>query len=208
MFLVGLECLFPTDHQRAIIYRNFPMTNPPEIETARLKLRVFDVAGDLDPIAAALANPEVVQFLPGGQPKTRDEARVILQYSVSHWQTHGFGWWAVTHRTDDRVLGWCGLNQLKDVDEVEVLYLFDRPEWAKGFATEAALAVVRYGFERLRLDHIVGLIHPKNIPSRRVLEKIGLTFRGRERHFNMDVESFEVWRSSFVPDRSHYRVSD
>ena len=98
------------------------------------------------------------------------------------------------------------MNQLKDVDEVEVLYLFDRPHWVKGFATEAARASVRYGFEHLELDHIIGLIHPGNIPSRRVLEKIGMTSRGRERHFNMDVETFQIRRISFAPDEAHYRM--
>ena len=182
------------------------MTNPPEIETARLRLRVFDVQGDLDAIAAALADPDVVRFLPGAQPRSRDQAEAILEHAVSHWQTPGFGWWAVTDRSEGRVLGWCGSNQLKDVDEVEVLYLFDRPHWVKGFATEAARASVRYGFEHLELDHIIGLIHPGNIPSRRVLEKIGMTFRGRERHFNMDVETFQIRRISFAPDEAHYRM--
>ena len=182
------------------------MTNPPEIETARPRLRVFDVQGDLDAIAAALADPAVVRILPAAPPRSRDQAEAILEYAVSHWQTHGFGWWAVTDRSEGRVPGWCGLNQLKDVEEGEVLYLFDRPHWVKGFAAEAARASVRYGFEHLELDHIIGLIHPGNIPSRRVLEKIGMTFGGRERHFNMDVETFQIQRISFAPDEAHYRV--
>jgi ribosomal-protein-alanine N-acetyltransferase len=98
------------------------------------------------------------------------------------------------------------LNQLKEVDEVEVLYLFDETHWANGYATEAARASIRYGFELVALDHIVGLVHPENIPSRQVLEKVDLTCRGRERHFNMDLDAFEISRTAFVPDGSEYRV--
>ena len=120
------------------------MIVPPTVETARLRLRVFDTESDLPAIAVALANPKVVRHLPGGNPRTRDQARAILAHAVTHWQTYDFGWWAVTDRSDDTVLGWCGLNHLKEVDEVEVLYLFDEPHWAKGYATEAARASIRF----------------------------------------------------------------
>jgi len=54
--------------------------------------------------------------------------------------------------------------------------LLDSPFWGKGYATEAALATLKFGFEHFTLDHIIALVHPENAASRRVIEKCGMDF--------------------------------
>jgi RimJ/RimL family protein N-acetyltransferase len=61
--------------------------------------------------------------------------------------------------------------------------LLDRPFWGKGYATEAALASVRFGFEQFHLDHLIALVHPENLASRRVIEKCGMAY----------VETLALW---------------
>ena len=179
----------------------------PFVETARLRLRPFDIETDLDPIAAALANPAVVEYLPGSEPRDRERTRQILEAASGHWEKYGFGFWALTDRLQGVVMGWCGLNGLQDAGEVELLYLLDEPYWGRGFATEAGRASVRYGFDHLEEDHFVGLVHHYNTGSRRVLEKIGFCHRGRETHFHMDVDGLTISRESFEVDESAYSVS-
>ena len=63
-----------------------------------------------------------------------------------------------------------------------MLYGISRREWGRGFATEVALAMLRYGFERGGLTRMLAIADAENVASRRVLEKIGLTFEGYVLH--------------------------
>ncbi len=60
------------------------------IETARLILRPF-APDDLDRLAAILADPDVVRYLPGGNPRTREQTDKTLQFIIGHWEQYGFG---------------------------------------------------------------------------------------------------------------------
>ena len=75
-------------------------------------------------------------------------------------------------------MGFCGLRHLDGGPEVEILYGIQPPEWGRGFATEIAQAVLRYGFETAGLARVWGVADRENVASRRVLEKVGMTFEG------------------------------
>ena len=75
-------------------------------------------------------------------------------------------------------------------EEVEVGYLLGKLYWGKGYATEGAQVGMDYGFETLKLDRIVGIVHPENVASRHVLEKLGMTLTGPKHYFGMDVLHF------------------
>jgi ribosomal-protein-alanine N-acetyltransferase len=154
----------------------------PIVETERLILCDFELH-DLDELSAILGKPAVMRYMPGGNPFPRVRAEKTLRGIIGHWEERGFGWWAVRQRDSPNLIGWCGLTYLKELDEVEVAYLFDEPHWRKGFATEAALASLRYGFNNVGLDTIVALAHVDNIASRRVMEKCGMTY----------VENLHLW---------------
>jgi ribosomal-protein-alanine N-acetyltransferase len=109
---------------------------------------------------------------------------------LAHWTERGYGWWAVELKKSGELIGWCGLNHLPDTDEIEVLYLIGEDHWGKGLATEAAFSTVEYAFEVAGLETLVGIVHPENIASRRVLEKIGMTYKGRAKYFGIEVDTF------------------
>ena len=101
-----------------------------------------------------------------------------------HFESYGFGPWAM--EVDGTFAGWLGLMRPRFEAHftpcVEVGYRLRTEFWRRGLATEGARAVLRYGFERLKLDEIVAFTVPANIRSRRVMEKIGLTFSGEFDH--------------------------
>jgi ribosomal-protein-alanine N-acetyltransferase len=91
------------------------------------------------------------------------------------------GLWATIHKETGKFIGRCGLLPwtIDSQQEVEVAYTIAREYWGQGLATEAARAILNYGFEKLHLLRLICLIDPENIPSQRVAEKIGMRLEKR-----------------------------
>jgi RimJ/RimL family protein N-acetyltransferase len=83
---------------------------------------------------------------------------------------------------------------------MEIGYRFVRAAWGRGFATEAAAAVLDHGFRALRLDPIVAVSDPDNLASHRVLRKIGLRAAGTARQYGSELPFFELRRSAYVAE--------
>ncbi len=86
--------------------------------------------------------------------------------------------WAAIHRQTGRFIGRCGfiLWTIDGSEETEIAYLLDKSFWGQGLGAEAAAALVRHGFERLKLPRLIALIDPGNTASKRTAEKAGLRF--------------------------------
>ncbi len=147
------------------------------LETNRLVFR-HQVLSDVDDLWALYCDPEITRFIPD-VPKTYQEARDELE-----WHMHGYplspglGLWATIHKQSGKFIGRCGLLPwiIDGLQEVEVAYTISREFWGQGLATEAALAIVHYGFQQLNLRRLVCLIDSENIRSGRVADKIGMRF--------------------------------
>ena len=107
--------------------------------------------------------------------KSVEDARLFVE-NYNHYDKYGFGRWAVIKKKDDKFIGWCGLKYTSNLDEYDIGFRFFKKEWNKGFATESAKACLDYGFNKYKMNKIVGRAMRKNIGSINVLEKIGLTF--------------------------------
>lgn len=177
----------------------------PSIETDRLTLRAF-VPEDVDRLAVLLGDPAVMRYMPARKPLTRKQAEASLRRINMLWYAHGCGRWAVVCNADSRMIGWCGLEYLAEVDETEVLYLLDPAYWGNGFATEAAHASLRWGFEELQLDHIIGVAFPENAASRRVLEKNGLAYEGARHISGCDMVQYTSTAQAFRRGAGRYTL--
>jgi len=152
------------------------------LETARLSLRPFR-DDDIARLAELMANPDFMRFSLG--PYTREQTRGVLDKFLS-WEKAGLpSPFAVVLREKTEVLGYCGFLHHPEVpEEVEIGYRLHPAYWNRGLITEAARVVRDHGFRDWKLLRVISLIHPENIPSRRVAEKNGMkvekeiTFRG------------------------------
>jgi ribosomal-protein-alanine N-acetyltransferase len=178
---------------------------PPTLETPRLILRPF-VPGDLDGLAEILADPDVVRYLPGGAPRTREQSERTLNFIMEHWEQHGIGWWAVTLKATGELIGWCGLKLVETTGETEVLYMFAKTHWGRGHAIEAAQASLRYGFEELGLERIIAVAVPENTASRHVMEKLGMRYEGIALYYDSDLACYSIRREAFQPGGSLHVV--
>jgi ribosomal-protein-alanine N-acetyltransferase len=178
-----------------------------ELDTARLHLRPLE-PGDLDDYYRRIfADPEVMRGLPSGKPVPREsfDGR-IRQVMLGPWEEHGFGPWIVVHRADGRVIGHCGLRHWDELSGVEVFYALARSYWGAGLATEGARASLRFGFEHLGLERIVAAAKADNLASRRVLEKIGMTFERTDQVLGIEGARYAITRAEFADDGSPYRL--
>ena len=174
------------------------------IETERLVLREFTL-DDLDRLVELRSDPEVNRYL-GDQSRGRVEER--LRCYISLYRSHGFGVWGVVDKAEDALIGWSGLMFLDGTPEVEVGYGVARPFWGQGLMTEAARACLRYGFERAGLPRIVAVAMPENLPSRRIMEKLGMRYEKNAHFYNHELAYYAINRDQYRPDQSFYLLRE
>ena len=147
------------------------------LETKRLLLRRL-VMDDLDALFALYSDEELRRYFPEGT-LTYEETKEELEWFLNgHPNYPELGLWATIYRETGQFIGRCGLLPwvIDQHPEVEVAYLLDKKYWGQGLATEAAQAILHYGFEQLKLSRLVCLIDRENQRSMRVATKIGMTF--------------------------------
>lgn len=178
----------------------------PSLETARLRLRHFTPA-DLDDYTRLIfAEADVMRYLPKRDLAPRDRAERTMTVFAERWRQQGLGVWAVTDKITGQFMGHCGLGPVAEAGEIEVLYALGQSFWGRGFATEAARASVRFGFERAQLQRLIALAVPENIASRRVMEHLGFTYERDVHYFGLDLAYYGLLREDFRFDDSFFVV--
>jgi RimJ/RimL family protein N-acetyltransferase len=156
------------------------------IETERLLLRLPELT-DADAIYRHLSDPEVMRWIGvNGEPGTRADAVERAERWQRNWQLDGFGHFIAVRRDTGDVIGRVGLlcwdpqtwrngtrTEIGDDAEIELGWTLERTVWGYGFATEAAAAVRDWALREVQPRRLISLIHPENVRSIRVAEKIG-----------------------------------
>jgi RimJ/RimL family protein N-acetyltransferase len=145
------------------------------VRTERTVLRPWEER-DLEPFADLNADAEVMRYFVS--PLTRAESDRLARRLIDHCRAHGFGFWALEIRDTSGLAGFVGLMHVSFAASftpaVEIGWRLARPMWGRGYASEAARAAVRFGFERLGLAEIVAYAVPDNARSRAVMQRIGM----------------------------------
>jgi RimJ/RimL family protein N-acetyltransferase len=177
----------------------------PEIETSRLRLRMF-TPDDLDDLERLFSDPAVMQYLgvEAGKTMSREETEETLRGIIKVWHERGFGRWAVIHKDSNHFIGLCGFKLLED--EPELIYVLEKEYWGQGLATEAARAALRYGFEEAKLERIVAVTRHENVASQRVLKTIGMKWEGEGSFYGVEGVCYAISREEFEADDSFYIV--
>jgi ribosomal-protein-alanine N-acetyltransferase len=149
---------------------------PTVLGTERLLLRPWR-ASDREPFARMNADPRVMQFFPACL--SREESDRFAEAIEADLAQHGYGLFAAELKTTAPFIGYVGLARpsfhAHFTPCVEIGWRLDAAYWNQGLATEGARAVVRFAFADLGLEEIVSFTVPANLPSRRVMEKLGMT---------------------------------
>jgi len=150
------------------------------LETDRLLLRHI-IMDDLEPLYALYRDPQIRKYFPEGVLNLEETRQELEWHMHGHPHYPELGLWATVHKETGTFIGRCGLLPW-EIDgrlEVEIAYLIDKSFWGRGLGTEAAQAILKYGFEELNLSRLICLIDPENIASQKVAERIGMTLERR-----------------------------
>lgn len=149
------------------------------LETDRLILLPF-TSTDLDFLHGLWTEPQVRRYLWDDLVISREQAQAVIEASQECFAEPGFGFWHVALKESETSIGFCGLRYFSDAqvdgNRIEILYGLTSAQWHKGLAVEAAQAVLRFGFEALRLEQIYAGADPPNAASFRVMERLGMHF--------------------------------
>ncbi len=158
--------------------------------TERLRLRAWRPA-DRDAFAALNADPEVMRYFPGAQ--SRQESDDFADRIEERMAELGYGLWALEPVATGAFIGFTGLNPMPDgvpgSGGLEVGWRLARSAWGHGYATEAGRAALAVAFDLAGYDEVWSLTATINLPSRAVMERLGLRHVATQRHPALDPAS-------------------
>ena len=174
------------------------------IETKNLILRDFKDT-DVANIYKLDSNEEVHKYLGGKPITTLKEAEDIVSYFHLQYKERGIGRFATIEKSSGKFIGWAGLKLNLDEKEmlnghtnfIDIGYRFIPEFWGKGYATEASLASIEYGFKNLNYNIIYGAADIENIASNKVLQKIGLNFINEFAFKNVKCNWYELKKENY-----------
>ena len=154
------------------------------MRTERLRLTrptTDDAAG----VFAILGDARTVEHNPSDRLAGHGEAAELVSRWIHHWEENGFGYWCVREAGSDRIIGYSGVKRMlmHGRPVLNLVYRFVPDVWGRGFATEAAAAVVSRVADIMPTEWIVARVRPDNLPSQNVALKAGL-----QRDVAMDCE--------------------
>ena len=178
----------------------------PEIISNRLCLRRF-CSGDLRALAALFADPEITRYLAledMARDVALDFAAEFIDGSDEEFASHGSGALALTVQGGEELIGYAGVRPLPDrTRALELMYAVQRPMWGKGYATEAAAAVLQWAFATFAdLHEVLALVHADNAASLAVLRRLGMRSRGlTERYYDLSLALYVMQRDAAARQR-------
>ena len=151
-----------------------------ELKTARLSLRPL-TQNDQNNLFTLYGNPQVMEIRKIGT-QTREESDQRLEIILDQWQRRGYGYWAVFESQSREFIGDCGLREdppnplYSETEGVTLSYGLIPDYWGQGLTTEAARAVLDYGFSEKGFDEVYAMSQKNNQASMRILEKLNFKF--------------------------------
>lgn len=144
-----------------------------ELETKRLRLRLF-THDDLAVMHELNTDPDVVRYADDPAKDLEESRRRLQEGPLSDYAKYGYGRFAVELKDTGKVIGFCGIKYLPEIELPEVGYRYLKEYWGRGIGTEAARVCVEFARQDLNIKKLIALIIPENIGSIRVAEKLGM----------------------------------
>ena len=175
-----------------------------QLETKRLIIREIRET-DLEGMYKLDSNSKVHKYLGNNPIKTKEEAKNAIQFIREQYKERGIGRFAVIEKKSGEFIGWSGFKLNKGKKEalngfdnfIDIGYRFIPKYWKKGYALEAAIACLDFGFKTLKYDIIYGAADLENIGSNKILQKIGLKFVNEFEYESVKVNWYQLKKENY-----------
>ncbi|HEO9241177.1 TPA: GNAT family N-acetyltransferase [Enterobacter ludwigii] len=164
-----------------------------DLETPRLKLEPYDDS-HYEGLRVMDSDAGVMRYITGGIVKTPEETWEGIRRVQARWDKYNFSWWAIKEKSFGVIVGAACLQHLANVDgaPLEIGWRLVPEHNGKGYATEAAQAIVDYAAEQVGATYLVAVADPENIPSQRVMQRLGMTYKAIEQHYDVPCVVYEL----------------
>lgn len=165
------------------------------IETERLIIRPYAFT-DLDELYAVVSEPNFYRFIPEDVP-SRDDVQQVIEWSIkcnlknTPTKIHKLNL-AIIEKQSQKLIGYCGLgpDDVKDT-EIEIYYGISEAYRGRGITSEATKALMNYAFYKIGLSKIIAVVHPENVASLRIVDKLGMSYKYTYNNLNSELKDFE-----------------
>ena len=147
------------------------------ISTERLELRLWDLA-DVAALHALWTDAQVRRFLWDGDVIPLEKAEEVVRAGIASFERHGFGFWGVREKGREDLVGFAGFRFVEPGGDVEIVYGVDPGLRGRGYATEAAAALLEWAFRETALTEVFAGADAPNHASLRVMEKLEMRYHG------------------------------
>lgn len=163
------------------------------VETERLRLEPFEDA-HYQGLRVMDSDADVMRYVNQGVVKTPDETWDTLRRVQQRWQQYGYSWWVIKKKHSADIIGAACLQHLGNNDNapLELGWRLLPNQRGQGFATEAARGIIDFAVKQTGTDYLVAVAHTENIPSQRVMQRLGMSYKGIEEHYDMPCVVYEL----------------
>ena len=163
------------------------------IESARLRLEPYELK-HIDGLRAMDSDVEIMRYIGDGTIKTHEQTVASIERVQLRWRQRGYSWWAIIEKETAEVIGAACLQHLANLDgaPLELGWRLRKEQQGKGYATEAAKAIIYFAVERFNAAHLVAVAHPENLASHKVMQRLGMTYVGIEEHYDQPCVVYEL----------------
>lgn len=171
------------------------------LHTERLRLEPFADA-HLEGLHELNRDPAVMRYI-SGRAETLDETRAGIERVRARWAEWGYSWWAFVEHDSGRIVGAGCIQHLgRDAaNPLEIGWRLRPDCWGRGLASEAARTMAGFAFDTLAAPLLCAVCHPENTASARVMQRLGMRYRGVECWYDADTAVYEITREAWYAGR-------
>lgn len=180
-------------------------SNLPVLETKRLILRKLSIE-DVEDLYSYSCNQEIYQYVAWEPHNTKSDTVKFIEFALSQYENYKVIPWGIENKENRKLIGTIDFSSWQPKHHIaEIGYMLSQDYWGKGIATEAANAVIQFGFNHMDLVRIQAKCFVDNKSSARVMEKTGMTFEGIIRKGilvkgkHQDLKMYSILKDEFAP---------
>ncbi|ORM99023.1 GNAT family N-acetyltransferase [Pantoea septica] len=164
-----------------------------DLETARLRLEPFN-GSHYKGLRVMDNDSGVMRYINKGIVKTPAETWESIRRVQARWDKYGFSWWAIKEKASGDIVGAACLQHLANAENapLEIGWRLVPEQNGKGYATEAAKAIIDFAVEQTGTTYLVAVADPENISSQRVMQRLGMNYKTKEQHYDVTCVVYEL----------------